>query len=206
MRAFRSSLIAALASLALGATSAARAGTIQQTIQFPGVAPEAVYAAYMSAKGHSAMTGFPVSFYRAAAKQEAETGGEGDEFRGFGVTGKDGKLQYLIGGRILHLVPNREIVMTWHATMWGEHAKSGEATAPDCILVLTLKPSYGGTELQLVQTNIPEYPGLDAQAAAGTYTSETSTVNTDWYFRYWAPMQKYFQVQAAKAAPSAATR
>ena len=70
MRAFRSSLIAALASLALGATSAARAGTIQQTIQFPGVAPEAVYAAYMSAKGHSAMTGFPVSFYRAAAKQE----------------------------------------------------------------------------------------------------------------------------------------
>ncbi len=178
--------------------AAVGAGTIQQTIQFPGIAPETIYAAYMSAKGHSAMTGFPASFYRAATKQEVETGEEGDEFRGFGVTGKDGKLQYLIGGRILHLVPNREIVMTWHALMWGEHAKAGEVSGPDCILVLTLKPSYGGTELQLVQTSIPEYPGVDAQSAAGEYTSETSTVNSNWYFRYWAPMQKYFQVQAGK--------
>lgn len=182
--------------------AATGAGTIQQTIQFPGVAPETIYATYMSAKGHSAMTGFPASFYRARTKQEVEMGEEGDEFRGFGVTGKDGKLQYLIGGRILHLVPNREIVMTWHAAMWGEHAKPGEAASPDCILVLTLKPSYGGTELQLVQTDIPEYPGLDPQSAAGEYTSETSSVNTNWYFRYWAPMQKYFAAQAApKAAP-----
>lgn len=206
MRTFKSSLIAVLALAALGGALAGHAGTIQQTIQFPGVTPEVVYSAYMSAKGHSAMTGFPASFYRVASKQEVEKGGEGDEFRGFGVTGKDGKLQYLIGGRILHLVLNREIVMTWHATLWGEHAKPGEAAAPDCILVLTLKPSYGGTELQLVQVDIPEYPGLDAQDAAGTYTSETSAVNTNWYFRYWAPMQKYFQAQAGKAAPSAATR
>ena len=197
---------ALLAAAGMAWATLASAGTIQQTIEFPGVTPEAVYSAYMSARDHSAMTGFPASFYRATSKQEVETGEEGDEFRGFGVTGKDGKLQYLIGGRILHLVPNREIVMTWHATLWGEHAKSGEAAAPDCILVLTLKPSYGGTELQLVQVDIPEYPGLDAQGAAGTYASETSAVNTNWYFRYWAPMQKYFQAQAGKAAPSAATR
>lgn len=206
MHAFRQRLRVLLTAAGLMWATLAGAGTIQQTIEFPGVAPETIYAAYMSAKGHGAMTGFPASFYRAATKQEVETGEEGDEFRGFGVTGKDGKLQYLIGGRILHLVPDREIVMTWHALMWGEHAKPGEAAGPDCILVLTLKPSYGGTELQLVQVDIPEYPGLDAQAAAGTYTSETSTVNSNWYFRYWAPMQKYFQTQAGKAAPSAATR
>lgn len=201
MRAFKSSLTVILVLAGLGGAVAAHAGTIQQTIQFPGVAPEAVYAAYMSSKQHSTMTGFPAVYYRPSSKQEVETGQVGDEFRGFGVTGKDGKFQYLIGGRILHLVPGRLIVMTWHAADWSEHAKPGEAAGPDCILVLTLKPSYGGTELQLVQINIPEYPGLEASAAASEYTSETSAVNTNWYFRYWAPMQKYFQSQTLKSAP-----
>ena len=194
MHASKQILAALLSAAGLVWAATAGAGTIQQTIQFPGVAPEAVYAAYLSSKQHGAMTGFPASYYRPATKQEVEVGQEGDEFRGFGVTGKDGKFQYLIGGRILHLVPGREIVMTWHAAMWDEHAKPGETPA-DCILVLTLKPSYGGTELQLVQANVPEYPDLDAAAASTQYTSETSTVNTNWYFRYWATMQKYFQSQ-----------
>jgi len=183
-----------------GLMPAAEAGTIQQTLQFPGVTPEAIYAAYMSAKEHSAMTGYPAAYYRASTQQEVDVGQEGDEFRGFGVTGKDGKLQYLIGGRILHLVPGREIVMTWHATQWSEHAKPGEVAA-DCILVLSFKPSHGGTELQLVQTGIPDYPGLETGEASNAYTSETSTVNTNWYFRYWAPMQRYFQAQPAKPSP-----
>lgn len=202
MRASKQILAALLSAVGLVWAATAGAGTIQQTIQFPGVAPEAVYAAYMSSKQHGAMTGFPATYYRPATKQEVEVGQEGDEFRGFGVTGKDGKFQYLIGGRVLHLVPGREIVMTWHAAMWDGHGKSGE-TAPDCILVLTLKPSYGGTELQLVQVDIPEFPGMDVAAAANEYTSETSAVNTNWYFRYWAPMQKYFQAQvpAPKTAP-----
>jgi len=174
----------------------AAAGTLDQTIQFPGVEPQAVYDAYLTAKSHAAMTGFPAAFYRPSTKTEVAMAGEGDEFRGFGVPGKDGKLQYLIGGRILHLVPGREIVMTWRAAMWDEHAQPGETT-PDCILILTLKKSYGGTELQLVQVNVPEYPGLDASAASGQYVSEASAVNTNWYFRYWAPMQKYFQAQVA---------
>ena len=189
--------LGALLLLGLGFARAlpAAAGTLEQTIQFPGVAPQVVYDAYLNSKSHAAMTGFPTAFYRPSTKTEVAVAEEGDEFRGFGVPGKDGKLQYLIGGRILRLVPGREIVMTWHAAMWDEHAKPGE-TGPDCILILTLKESYGGTELQLVQANVPEYPGLDESAASGQYVSEASAVNTHWYFRYWAPMQKYFQVQA----------
>lgn len=195
------SIVSTLTAMALAWSGAAAAGIIQQTVEFPGVAPQAVYDAYLSAKGHAAMTGFPASFYRPSTKAEVETGEEGDEFRGFGIKGKDGTLQYLIGGRLLHLVPGKQIVMTWHAAMWGGHQELGAGPSADCILVLTFKSAYGGTELDLVQTDIPEFPGLDAEAAPKQYSSETSTVNTNWYFRYWAPMQKYFQSQAAK--PSA---
>lgn len=176
----------------LASSGAPSAGTIQQTIVFPGVDPQVVYDTYLSAKGHSDMTGFPASFYRPSTKAEVAVAQEGDEFRGFGVTGKDGKLQYLIGGRILHLVPGREIVMTWHAMQWDEHRDPAATADPDCVLLLTLKPNHGGTELQLVQVDIPDYPGLDPSAATAQYTSETAEVNSNWYFRYWAPMQKYF--------------
>jgi uncharacterized protein YndB with AHSA1/START domain len=171
------------------------AGTIQQTIQFPGVAPQAIYDAYLSSKEHAAMTGFPVVFYRPSTKQEVTVGQEGDELRAFRMTGTDGKPKYFIGGTLLKLVPGREIVTTWKATAWDDGTKPGDGTDLACILVLTLRPMHGGTELQLVQVNIPDFPGGD------THTSETAEVNTNWYFRYWAPMQKYFAAQAAKKSP-----
>jgi hypothetical protein len=181
----------------------AAAGNITQTIEFPGVAPEKIYAAYLSAPDHAAMTGFPATFYRPSSHTEVSTGREGDELRAFGVKGDDAKLKYLIGGMLLRLVPGKEIVQTWHSVFWQGHAAAAP-DEPDCILILTFKPAYGGTELQLVQVNIPDYPDFDAKAAgAGDATSESAAVNTNWYFRYWAPMHKYFEIHtdAAGKAP-----
>ena len=73
----------------------------------------------------------------------------------------------------------------------------------ECIVVLTLRKNFAGTEIQLVQANIPDYPAVDPRKTAGADQDwETTDVNTNWYFRYWEPMRKYFQVQAQNAKGS----
>ena len=105
-----------------------------------------------------------------------------------------------MGGKILKLVPGKEIVMSWRPVAWDEQPKSG--TDLECLLVLTLKKTFAGTELQLVQANIPEYVDTDEkEKATREVSTETASVNTRWYSRYWAPMQKYFQAQTAKGTP-----
>ena len=196
MKFSRTILIALIGAMA-GWVAAASAGTIQQTIEFSGVSPDTVYDTYMSSKGHAAMTGMPAVFYRLSGKQEVAIGEEGDELRAFGITGADGRFGYLLSGRILKLVPGREIVMTWRPRAWDEDAKPGDDTDLACILVITLKSVSSGTELQMVQTDIPDYPGVGAKDSVnGPLVTETATVNTHWYSHYWAPMQKYFQAQA----------
>jgi len=198
----RSHLLATFIALSgLGWCGPSAAGTIQQTIEFPGVAPETVYNAYLSSKEHAAMTGFPATFYRPSTHAEVAVGQEGDELRAFRLTGADGKPKYFISGTLLKLVPGKEIVTTWRATAWDEDAKPGDGTDLSCILVLTLRPMQGGTELQLVQVNIPDFPDVGEKDMAGAgVVSETAAVNTHWYFRYWAPMQKYFATQAKPSA------
>jgi uncharacterized protein YndB with AHSA1/START domain len=189
---------AALA-LAVAWAAPAAAGTIQQTIQFPGIEPRAVYDAYLSSRGHSDMTGFPASWYRPSTKKAVAVGQEGDELQAFGTKGQDGKMKYLLGGKILKLVPGKEIVMSWRPSAWDEQPKSG--TDLECILILTLKKNFAGTELQLVQVDIPEYVDADEKNQDGEVSTETAAVNTHWYFRYWAPMQKYFEARKSQGAP-----
>ena len=81
--------------------------------------------------------------------------------------------------------------MTWRAAMWDL-----PAGAPDCILTLTFAKVPGGAEIRLVQVNVPDFPG-DGADATGAPETETDHVNTNWYFRYWEPMRKYFAVQAS---------
>lgn len=175
------------------------AGNIVQVAEFPGVTPQALYDAYLSSKDHAAMTGFPATYYRPTTKADVASGQEGDELHAFGMTGADGKLHYIIEARVLRLVPGQEIVTTWKATTW---ALPADAAVPDCVLVLTFHKTPAGAEIRLVQVNVPDFPDLnDAKAAAnGTAPTETDEVNTNWYFRYWEPMRKYFAAQAKPAS------
>lgn len=192
----RKLLLFGLIILGAACSSAAAAGNVIQTAEFPGLTPQQLYDAYLSSKDHAAMTGFPATWHRPSTDKDVATGQAGDEFRGFGMTGSDGKFHYLIGGTLLDLVPGREIVMTWKALAWGP--RSGE---PDCILTLTFAKTPGGAEIRLVQVNVPDFPGDDAKAATGELETETEAVNTNWYFRYWEPMRKYFAAQTKPAAP-----
>jgi uncharacterized protein YndB with AHSA1/START domain len=175
------------------------AGNITQIAEFPGLTPQQIYDAYLSSKDHAAMTGFPATYYRPSSKTEVATGQEGDELHAFGINGPDGKLHYIIEARVLRLVPGQEIVTTWKASTWNLPA---DASVPDCILVLTFHKTQAGAEIRLVQVNVPDFPDLaDAKAAAsGAAGTETDAVNTNWYFRYWEPMRKFFAAQA-KPAP-----
>jgi uncharacterized protein YndB with AHSA1/START domain len=186
-----------IAALAMLGTPAV-AGNVIQTEQFPGLTPEVLYDAYLSAKDHAAMTGYPAMFYRPSTQVEVPVAQEGDEWHAFGVPGKDGKVQYLIGGRFLRLVPGKEIVTTWRAAGWADAA---HPKGPDLesILILTFRRNYAGAEIQLVQVDVPDDVAVDP--ATSEPTSETSHVNTNWYFRYWEPMHKYFAAQPPKGAP-----
>lgn len=177
------------------------AGNVIQTAEFPGLTPATLYNAYLSSTEHSAMTGYPATYYRPAAKTDVAVGQEGDELRAFGVPGTDGKLQYLIGGRILRLIPDREIVMTWKANAWSTGVKPAEIPNLESVLVLTFRKTFAGAEIQLVQVNVPDFGTTDP--ATSVVTTETTTVNTNWYYRYWQPMTKYFQsrAQAPKTRP-----
>jgi len=175
----------------LASSLPAVAGNITQVAEFPGMTPQQLYDAYLSSKDHAGMTGFPATYYRPSSKADVAVGQEGDELHAFGMTGADGKLHYIITGRILRLVPDREIVSTWKASTWGLPA---DADVPDCVLVLTFKKTQAGAEIRLVQVNVPDFPDMaDAKTAAGGAAgTETDAVNTNWYFRYWDPMRKYF--------------
>jgi uncharacterized protein YndB with AHSA1/START domain len=186
--------------LAFTCNCAALAGNITQVAEFPGLTPQQLYDAYLSSKGHAAMTGFPATFYRPSSKNDVAVGQEGDELHAFGMNGADGKLHYIIQARLLRLVPGQEIVSTWKATTWNLPA---DAAIPDCILVLTFKKTQVGAEIRLVQVNVPDFTDAADMKAAGARSdmeTEADHVNTNWYFRYWEPMHKFFAAQA-KSTP-----
>ncbi len=174
----------------LGCPLSAFAGNITQVAEFPGLTPQQLYDAYLSSKDHAAMTGFPATYYRPSSKSDVATGQEGDELHAFGMTGADGKLHYLIHGRILRLIPGHVVVMSWSATTWG---LPDDAPVPESELVLTFRKTPEGAEIRLMQANVPDLPG---GSAAGDGATEPDAVNANWYYRYWEPMRKYFTAQA----------
>lgn len=200
MRLGKMAIVAGVAAFANVCAQPAAAGTVLQTVQFPGISAQTLYNAYLSSSGHAAMTGHPASYYRFSTRAEVAVGREGDELRAFGMPGPDGKLQYLLRGRILALVPDKEIVMTWKTFAFGKRFAAPDGADVECIVVLTLRKNFAGTEVQLVQADVPDFPsGTGQQPAGADQVSETAEVNTNWYFRYWEPMQKYFQAQARGA-------
>ena len=98
--------------------------------------PKAVYTAWMSSKGHGAMTG-------SGAKITARVGSAFSAWDGY------------ISGKTLELVEaGSRIVQSWRTTDF----ESGE---PDSLLEVLLEKARGGTRVTLVHTNIPAGHGAE---------------------------------------------
>jgi hypothetical protein len=167
---------------------------IAQTAHFPGVSPETLYNAYLSAKDHSAMiAGSLGAVYLRPGEGAVAQGKVGDILRAFAAPGPDGETQYSVNARILELVPGRLIVMAWKNRVWNEALDPSEVTDLDSTLVLTFKKNLAGAEIQLVQANVPDYKVRIAEA--GEEGPLSAIVNTHWNLLYWEPMRKYFQAK-----------
>jgi activator of HSP90 ATPase len=92
--------------------------------------PLAVYEAWMTSDGHSAMTG-------AEAHVDARAGGAYDAWDGY------------ITGRTLTLAPGQRIVQTWRTSEFS-------AADGDSQIDVLLEPMEGGTKLTLRHTNVPD--------------------------------------------------
>ncbi|MBI3738777.1 MAG: SRPBCC domain-containing protein [Chloroflexi bacterium] len=92
--------------------------------------PEKIYRAWLSTKGHTAMTGSP-------AKVEAKVGGLFTAWDGY------------ISGKTLELKPYTRFVQAWRTTEFPEDS-------PDSRVEVLLEAAKGGTKLTLKHTNIPE--------------------------------------------------
>jgi len=91
--------------------------------------PAAVYTAWMSSKGHAAMTG-------SAAKVSARIGGAFSAWDGY------------ISGKTLALEPSSRILQSWRTTEFSPEDA-------DSSLEVLLEKAKGGTKVTLVHTNIP---------------------------------------------------
>lgn len=168
---------------------------IVQTAQFTGVSPEILYHAYLSSGEHSAMTAGrrSAAFFRTSEGEVAH-GQEGDILRAFGFTGPDGQIQFRLAATILQLVPEKVIVLTWKNQAWTCALDQSEISDLDSTVVLTFQKNLAGAEIQLVQTNVPEYKVRIPDT--GEIGSLCSIVNTHWSLLYWEPMRRYFQHHA----------
>lgn len=124
--------------------------TIDQTVVIP-ASPEAVYRAYTDPEAHAAFTGAP-------ATGEAKVGGEFTAWGGY------------ITGSYLELEPNRKIVQAWSTSEWPKGYSPSR-------LELTLKPVTDGTEIHLVQTEVP--------------TEQAPDYDGGWHTSYWQPLTAY---------------
>ena len=91
--------------------------------------PADIYAAWLSTKGHSEMTG-------AAAKVDGRVGGDFTAWDGY------------IWGTFTKLVKNKKIVQTWRTSEFAEEAE-------DSNVEVTLEESAGKTKITLKHTNVP---------------------------------------------------
>jgi activator of HSP90 ATPase len=100
--------------------------TVSATIP---ASPKQVYDAWLSSKGHAAMT-------EAGAKVSARVGGAFTAWDGY------------ISGKNLKLKPGKQIVQAWRTTEFA-------ASDPDSQIDVLLEKAPTGTKLTLRHTNIP---------------------------------------------------
>lgn len=95
--------------------------------------PEALYDAWLSSPGHTAMTGAP-------ATSEARVGARHSAWNGY------------ISGEHVELEPGRRILQTWRTTEFPE-------SSPDSLLEIVLTLDGDDTRLTLIQNGIPDGQG-----------------------------------------------
>jgi activator of HSP90 ATPase len=105
--------------------------------------PDEVYDAWLSSKGHAAMTGSP-------AKVSAAVGGEFDAWDGY------------IHGKNLELVPKKRIVQAWRTSEFS-------ANEPDSRIEITLEPAGKETKLTLQHTGLPPHGGQYESGGVESY-------------------------------------
>ena len=164
---------------------------ITQTAQFSGLRPETLYMAYLSSEQHSAMTAGALHATFLRAGQEVPDGREGDELRAFGSVGPDGQIEYSLGARVLRLVPGRLILMSWKNKAWNLALDPGDIDDLASTVELTFAANVAGTEVRLVQSNVPTYRVRIAET--GEIGPLSEIVNTHWSLLYWEPIRAYFR-------------
>jgi activator of HSP90 ATPase len=105
--------------------------------------PQEIYTAWLSSRGHSAMTGSSAS---ATAKV-------GDEFNAW-----DGYIQ----GKNLELEPGKRIVQSWRTSEFSDDE-------PDSRIEITLQPVGDQTKLTLRHTGLPPHGGQYEQGWVESY-------------------------------------
>jgi activator of HSP90 ATPase len=111
-----------------------KSDSIKVSAVIPGP-PKEVYAAWMSSKGHAAMTG-------SEAKVTARAGCKFSAWDGY------------ISGTTLELDPPSRILQAWRTTDFGDDAL-------DSKLEVLLEPARGGTKVTVVHTMIPAGQGAE---------------------------------------------
>jgi uncharacterized protein YndB with AHSA1/START domain len=126
---------------------------VQQSVELP-AAPSELYAMYLDAAAHAAFTGGGPAAIAPVA---------GSDWSAF-----DGRIR----GRVLALMPPRQIVQSWRSFEWHE-------ADLDAILVLTFTAAGAGTRVDLVQVGVPD--------------RLYDTLVSGWPVRYWQPWRAYLE-------------
>ena len=115
--------------------------------------PVEIYDALLNEQKHSAFTG-------AKATCDRRVGGKFTAWDGY------------ISGKNIKLENGRHIVQEWKTTEWPRGYKPST-------LEFTFIPKKNGTEIKLVQTNVP--------------STQAENYKKGWVDYYWRPLKKYFR-------------
>lgn len=172
---------------------------ISQTAHFPGLTPQRLYDAFLSADDHAAMTadGRQCVSYQRPDGNPAGGPQAGDRLLAFGQPASDGTIQYRLTARLLELVTGKRIVMAWRTAAW-DAAVSATPAATDSVVILRFAPNIAGAEIRLDQAGVPAYEvHLPDTGERGPLES---IVNTHWNLLYWEPMRHYFSAPGSTMA------
>ncbi len=126
---------------------------VQQSVELP-ASPGDLYAMYLDSTAHAAFTGGGPAAISAAP---------GTEWSAF-----DGRIR----GRMLALMPARQIVQSWRSFEW-------QVDELDAVLVLAFTATSEGAHVDLVQVGVPD--------------RLYDTLLSGWPVRYWQPWRAYLE-------------